>query len=274
MLAAVDGRRLDGRRQLLDGAEPGRARAGSHGRHAQPRRLPPARLRTARLAGQPRRLRPGEGAGRRSATPTARRRSRQNCLLARRLVEAGVPLVTVYSFGNRDWDTHGDNFTTLKNTLLPADRPRPVRAAGRPGRPRSAGRDAGRLDGRHGPHAAHQQGRGPRSLVVLLFGRAGRRRRPGRAGVRLVRPQRGLSVHQPGRPGRHRRDDLPLPRHRPEARSPISKGGRSSSGRVRRLTVWCGSSSWIGFRRGPAALPLPKAHLQLDQSVTRQNVVE
>jgi hypothetical protein len=43
----------------------------------------------------------------------------QSCLLARRLIEAGVPLVTVYSFGNRDWDTHGSNFPTLKNTLLP-----------------------------------------------------------------------------------------------------------------------------------------------------------
>jgi hypothetical protein len=43
----------------------------------------------------------------------------RNCLLARRLVEAGVPLVTVYSFGNRDWDTHGDNFRALKGTLLP-----------------------------------------------------------------------------------------------------------------------------------------------------------
>jgi hypothetical protein len=43
----------------------------------------------------------------------------QNCLLARRLVEAGVPLVTVNSVGNRDWDTHGNNFKTLKDTLLP-----------------------------------------------------------------------------------------------------------------------------------------------------------
>ncbi len=43
----------------------------------------------------------------------------QNCLLARRLVGAGVPLVTLYSFGNRDWDTHGANFANLKNTLLP-----------------------------------------------------------------------------------------------------------------------------------------------------------
>jgi hypothetical protein len=43
----------------------------------------------------------------------------QNCLLARRLVEAGVPMITVYSVGNRDWDTHGNNFNALKNTLLP-----------------------------------------------------------------------------------------------------------------------------------------------------------
>jgi hypothetical protein len=43
----------------------------------------------------------------------------RNCLLARRLIEAGVPLVTVYSFGNRDWDTHDNNFRGLKSTLLP-----------------------------------------------------------------------------------------------------------------------------------------------------------
>jgi hypothetical protein len=44
----------------------------------------------------------------------------RNCLLARRLVEAGVPFVTVYSVGNRDWDTHKNNFNDLKQTLLPA----------------------------------------------------------------------------------------------------------------------------------------------------------
>jgi hypothetical protein len=43
----------------------------------------------------------------------------QSCLLARRLVEAGVPMITVYSAGNRDWDTHGNNFRLLKDTLLP-----------------------------------------------------------------------------------------------------------------------------------------------------------
>lgn len=43
----------------------------------------------------------------------------QSCLLARRLVEAGVPMITVYSWGNRDWDTHAKNFHHLKETLLP-----------------------------------------------------------------------------------------------------------------------------------------------------------
>jgi hypothetical protein len=43
----------------------------------------------------------------------------QSCLLARRLVEAGIPMITVYSWGNRDWDTHSQNFKNLKQTLLP-----------------------------------------------------------------------------------------------------------------------------------------------------------
>jgi hypothetical protein len=40
----------------------------------------------------------------------------QGCLLARRLIEAGVRCVTL-DFGG--WDTHRNNFTTLKNQLLP-----------------------------------------------------------------------------------------------------------------------------------------------------------
>lgn len=40
----------------------------------------------------------------------------QSCLLALRLVEAGVRFVTVQLGG---WDTHQDNFTRLKNQLLP-----------------------------------------------------------------------------------------------------------------------------------------------------------
>jgi len=41
----------------------------------------------------------------------------QCCLLARRLVEAGVTFVTVQAGGG--WDTHGNNFTELKRKLLP-----------------------------------------------------------------------------------------------------------------------------------------------------------
>ena len=46
----------------------------------------------------------------------------QSCLLARRLIEAGCRLVTVTSCrpdGDHLWDTHGQNFTSLKNKLLP-----------------------------------------------------------------------------------------------------------------------------------------------------------
>jgi len=58
----------------------------------------------------------------------------QSLLLARRLVEAGVPFITVYWLPDRTraeelnsgggWDTHGNNFTCLKDRLLPEfDRP-------------------------------------------------------------------------------------------------------------------------------------------------------
>lgn len=46
----------------------------------------------------------------------------QSCLLARRLVEIGVPVVTAYycrPSGGFIWDTHKDNFPELKNVLLP-----------------------------------------------------------------------------------------------------------------------------------------------------------
>ncbi len=42
----------------------------------------------------------------------------QSCLLARRLVERGVPFITVNSGG---WDTHRDNFAAMKRLLPPLD---------------------------------------------------------------------------------------------------------------------------------------------------------
>ena len=45
----------------------------------------------------------------------------QSVLLARRLVEHGVPMVSVnwHNDGQNFWDTHGNNFNRLKNDLLP-----------------------------------------------------------------------------------------------------------------------------------------------------------
>jgi hypothetical protein len=49
----------------------------------------------------------------------------QSCLLARRLIEAGVPLVTVYWNSpslttDQSWDTHGDTIRRMGDHLLPA----------------------------------------------------------------------------------------------------------------------------------------------------------
>ncbi|MBA4190504.1 MAG: DUF1501 domain-containing protein [Planctomycetaceae bacterium] len=43
----------------------------------------------------------------------------QSILLARRLVEAGVPVVQANMGRVQNWDTHGDNFKRMKNELLP-----------------------------------------------------------------------------------------------------------------------------------------------------------
>jgi hypothetical protein len=43
----------------------------------------------------------------------------QSLLLARRLVQAGVPIVQVNMGRVQNWDTHGANFPRLKNDLLP-----------------------------------------------------------------------------------------------------------------------------------------------------------
>jgi hypothetical protein len=118
VMARVDAGRLGGRRQLLglmDRAAPAlEATADMRSLDGYTRRAfellaTPASREAFNLAREPRQVRDFYG-----PDPFS-----QNCLLARRLVEAGVPLVTVYSFGNRDWDTHGGNFPALKDTLLP-----------------------------------------------------------------------------------------------------------------------------------------------------------
>jgi Protein of unknown function (DUF1501) len=118
VMTQVDGRQLGGRRQLLESmnhiAPALEATAGMRNLDDCSRRayelLSSSATRDAfDLAREPRKVRASYG-----PTPFG-----QNCLLARRLVEAGVPMVTLYSVGNRDWDTHGANFRSLENILLP-----------------------------------------------------------------------------------------------------------------------------------------------------------
>ncbi len=150
----------------------------------------------------------------------------QCLLLARRLVEAGVPLVTVnwHDDGQNFWDTHGDNFNQLKNRLMP---------------PADQGFSAllddlesrGLLDetlvvwvGEFGRHAADHRGqRGPRALAALLLGRPGRRRHPRRHRPRRLRPLGRLPGPRPGQPRRPRRHDPACPGHRPGDRDPRSR---------------------------------------------------
>ena len=93
----------------------------------------------------------------------------QGCLLARRLVERGVPFVevTLAGVGGNNvfgWDTHQQNFEAVQAAQR-ACSIRPGRTlmedlqAARPAR-----FDADRVDGRVRPHAADQSAAGPRSL--------------------------------------------------------------------------------------------------------------
>jgi hypothetical protein len=118
VMADVDNRQLQGRHRLLAemaqaapplDVTPGMRNLDGFTRRAFELLSSPAGRAAFNLHGEPQPIRDAYG-----PTPFG-----QNCLLARRLVEAGVPLITLYSVGNRDWDTHGKNFQLLRDTLLP-----------------------------------------------------------------------------------------------------------------------------------------------------------
>ena len=99
-----------------------RARTSCRATPAIGPREPPGRLpagRPADAVGGGQGVRPGRGAGRACATPTAGTSFGQGCLLARRLVERGVPFVEV-TLSAADgatavgWDTHQQNFDAVK----------------------------------------------------------------------------------------------------------------------------------------------------------------
>ena len=159
----------------------------------------------------------------------------QTFLLARRLIEAGVRLVTVMTGRRIDqaWDTHRDHFGLMKQSLCPPfDRAFSallddlhtrglldetlVVVMGEFGRtPKigsvTSGAGAAKNNGRdHWPYC-----------YTVLFAGAGM---PGGAVYGSSDTHRGLPAREPGRPRRHRRDDLRRPRHRPRPRTPRRPG--------------------------------------------------
>ncbi len=124
----------------------------------------------------------------------------QGCLLARRLVERGVPFIEVTLAGIRDnnsfvnWDTHQQNFDMVKK-LCGDTRSGLGDAAGGSGAARPAGHDVGGLDGRVRTDADNQSASRPRSLPQRLEYGAVRRRRQGRHRLRQNQPRR----HVPSR---------------------------------------------------------------------------
>ena len=110
----------------------------------------------------------------------------QCLLLARRLVEAGVGLVTVnwHDDGRNFWDTHGDNFNRLKNRPDAPGRPGaspPCSTTWTPAACSTRPWSSGSASSAGTPRITARQRR-PRALAALLLGRPGRRR--GRAAGR------------------------------------------------------------------------------------------
>ena len=150
----------------------------------------------------------------------------QGCLLARRLVEAGVRFVNVYFatiIGGCEggWDTHGFNdkpmYPILKKYLLPHHRPDAADAAGRPGRAAACSTttlvvwvgEFGRS-----PQINNMAGRDhwPQCYTALLAGGGVKRGHVYGAS----RQDRRLPGQRPGAAGGPVGDDVPPARHRPQ----------------------------------------------------------
>jgi len=101
-------RRLDRYQQAVETQANHNARAVSdYQREAFNLMTSPAARRAFDIQAEPDRLRQDYG----------RNSLGQSCLMARRLVEAGVRCVTI---DHSNWDTHDNNFRTLRSSLLPA----------------------------------------------------------------------------------------------------------------------------------------------------------
>ena len=114
----------------------------------------------------------------------------QNCLMARRLVEAGTRFVTVT---DRGWDTHENLYTRLKEGFTGGSVgkiPRLDVAYAALIEDRYARFDIGHLDGRVWSNPKAEHAWRPRPLAPCFQRGPGRRRNPGRTGHRSIRSPR------------------------------------------------------------------------------------
>ena len=125
----------------------------------------------------------------------------QSCLMARRLVENGVPYVTINYNGG--WDTHKQNFETMRRKLPEMDKGMATLLQ-RPLRPPSARHDNCLVGGRVRTNAEDPVGasleRRPRTLGGLFLGRGRRRRVQGRPRRRRLRRKRRVRRGAPRPP--------------------------------------------------------------------------
>ena len=111
----------------------------------------------------------------------------QSCLMARRLVEIGVPYITV-NYGG--WDTHKQNFETMRRKLPELDKGMATLLAG-PKRPGPARQHHSSMGGRIRTHAENTMG-------ITLERRAGTLRQLLQRGCRGRRIQRRPSCRRIG----------------------------------------------------------------------------
>ena len=101
----------------------------------------------------------------------------QSCLAARRLVEAGSRIVSVfwdeYGLAGSGWDTHYNHYARMKQELVPRARPGLVRTDHRSGPARHAGRHAGRV---HERARSDAQNHSRARVAAAIIGRASTRR--------------------------------------------------------------------------------------------------
>ena len=128
----------------------------------------------------------------------------RRCMMARRLVEEGVPFVEV---GQSSYDSHADNFVWHRGLVPPMERA----WAGLLIDLEQRGlleHTLGRVDGRNRPHAADQQPQRPRPLRPVMEHRVGRLRRQRWIGLRRIRRRRCRCERQSSHRRRLLRHDL------------------------------------------------------------------